>query len=144
MSTPTAHQVRCWEALHEHRGAVPAAHALGIETANLRLAVKAYMRNMGIEGRAPFTAPYIRRKPTPEMLAQQAADAAIAERDATIARLTARIAELETLAHPWFAVHAKLDLLIARPSGTFQPDHRRVKDGGRTVKEQRRSLRPTG
>jgi uncharacterized sporulation protein YeaH/YhbH (DUF444 family) len=116
------------------------------------------MHAMGIEGRLPGARVYkngVTRGTGP--WAQMRA--AVAERDAIIARLEAdararsatieelreRIAELEDEARPFVALTAKLDALLARPAGVvFAPDHRRVADGGRTVKAQRKALRPTG
>lgn len=52
--------------------------------------------------------------------------------------LLARIAELELLAHPWAAIHAKLDQLLARPIGPAMPTHRRIADGGVGGKRERK------
>lgn len=55
--------------------------------------------------------------------------------------LLARIAELEIAAHPWVAVHAKLDALLARPSGATVITHRRQADGGVGGRKERRAAK---
>ncbi len=135
----TAHEQRRWDALHEHRGTAAAARALGVTSAAVRAGALAYMAKQGIEGPVPFTIP---RK------AVRSRD--LIDAHAEVERLRARVEELETenealrlAAHPWVAVHAKLDALLKRPVGVTAVTHRRIADGGIGGKRERKP-RPMG
>lgn len=138
----TERQRTCWEALNRHRSVRSAADALGMSPFSLRDACEAYMRHMGMEGPLPFTRVYRSR-----LAGQELADAhrritqLEAERDSLAQQLDAAretIATLQLQAHPWVAVHQKLDALLKRPAGVTAITHRRVKDGGIGGKRERK------
>lgn len=139
--TPTEREHRAWEALHEHKGVANAARALGLDPANVRGACREYMRKMGIEGPMPFVGTYTRRAGIcpqhDRTIATLTEDNVRLEREN--AALLERIAALTIEAHPWTAVHAKLDALLKRPAGVTPITHRRIADGGTGGKKERRS-----
>lgn len=151
----TDRQRRCWEALNRYRSVRAAADALGMSGFSLRDACEGYMRNMGMEGPLPFTKVY-RSRLTGQELAEAhrridqltierdealaALDAERADREQELVRLTRRIADLAEQAHPFVALHAKLDALLARPAGVTPITHRRIKDGGVGGKRERRGV----
>jgi hypothetical protein len=136
---PTAHEQACWDALHEHRSTARAARALGKSTAAVRVGVLAYMSKKGLDGPIPYTIP--RNATRAEDLRSARIEAErLRER---VRLLEAENARLRELAHPWVAVHAKLDAILARPSAVAVT-HRRIADGGQGGRAERKALRPTG
>lgn len=145
---PTEIQQRCWDALHEHRSVSAAARALGMTSWAVRGACQAYMVNLGMEGPLPFTKVYAQKAES--HLVRQLRDriaeledqleAERLDREQELLRLTGRIADLTELAHPWVAVHQKLDKLLARPAGVAVVTHRRQADGGVGGKRERRRM----
>ena len=151
-----------WELVQSTGSQIEAARILGRTQGAVQSAMHGYMFAMGMEGPLPGARVYrtgIKRGDGPwaqararireleANVARLEAELAACQdaHDADIARFAERIADLTEQAHPWAEVGRKLDALLARPSGVvFQPDHRRVKDGGRSVKAQRKALRPTG
>lgn len=149
--SPTPLMREAWETVERLGTQIAACAALGVEQGTLAGRLDGYMFAMGIEGRRPGAREYVPQRPRGAGLIGTLRhritelEAALAAAEAEVERLRTENEALSDQAHPWIAVHAKLDLLISRPAGgAFQPDHRRVADGGRTVKEQRRALRPTG
>jgi len=140
---PTAMQQWCWDALHAHQSVKIAAAAIGMDQRNFRDACEGYMRRAGIAGPMPFVRVY-RTAGSVEVevgrLRTQVAglERQLEDQKTVNAALLARIAELELLAHPWVAVHEKLDRILARPAGIPAPTHRRIKDGGVGGKRERR------
>ena len=159
---PTAKQREAWEAVERTGSQIEAAAAIGISQGAIQTRLRGFQHAMGITGRLPGarvykngvtrgTGPWAQLRATIARLeaeVERLTGELEAERstfDQDRERLTETIAALTEQAHPWVAVHAKLDAILARPTGVaFAPDHRRVSDGGRTVKDQRRALRPTG
>lgn len=159
---PTDLQRRTWDLVQSTGSQTEAARILGRTQAAVQSAMRGYQFAMGLTGRLPGarvyrngtkrgTGPWSQARARIAELESQNArleaelDAAVAAHQADLLRLMDRIADLSEQAQPWVAVHAKLDAILARPvGGSFQPDHRRVADGGRTVKAQRKALRPTG
>lgn len=93
--------------------------------------------------RRPQMPGHVARRLLAEMTAERDAVLATlaAERDVhadELLRLHERIGILEQQAHPWVAVHAKLDALLKRPAGVTPITHRRVKDGGIGGKRERK------
>jgi hypothetical protein len=160
---PTAKQREAWQAVERTGSQIEAAAAIGISQGALQTRMHGYQRAMGTTGRLPGARVYANgvtrgTGPWAQLRATVAAHEAtiasleaehaarIVELEAEVARLHAVIADLEAEARPWVAVHARLER-IERAVGSrvaFVPDHRRVSDGGRSVKEQRKALRPTG
>lgn len=135
MSRPvTAHEQRCWDALHEHRGTAAAARALGVTAPAVRQAAQSYMAKHGIDGPIPFTIP--RNATRGRDLADARAE--IEALRARVEKLEAENARLREAAHPWVAVHAKLDALLNRPQAVPVVTHRRVADGGVGGKRERK------
>jgi hypothetical protein len=130
----TPRQQRAWDAIHEHRSYSAAAQALGVETSNVREAVRTYMQKSGIPGPPPFVGTYTRR---PGVCPEH--DATITRLTAQVARLTAALEDAERRAAPWVGVHARLERIEAAVSRPTVVSHRRVADGGRTVRDQRRA-----
>jgi hypothetical protein len=125
----------------------------GWHQAKVKHRVESYMRHAGIDGLPPGITSVshshrasLSHSGQGDRSAWKRAAARIVELEAEVARLHAVIADLEAEAHPWVAVHARLER-IERAVGSrvaFVPDHRRQSDGGRSVKDQRKALRPTG
>ena len=153
---PTALQREAWETV-ERLGTQKAACAeLDVRQAALQGRMAGYQHAMGLTGPLPGVKVYGPRVARGTGLTATLR-ATIASLEADVERLTMlraedtaeihalqeRIVALEADARPWVAIHAKLDALAARPSGTviFQPSHRRVADGGQPVREQRKAAR---
>jgi hypothetical protein len=138
----TDRQRACWEALNRYRGVRGAADALGVSPFSIRTACESYMRHMGMEGPLPFTKVYRSRLAGQELAdAQRRIDQQALELRSLREQLDAareENARLAALAHPWVAVHAKLDALLARPVGSVAPTHRRIADGGVGGKRERK------
>lgn len=95
--------------------------------------------------RTPLMPAHVARRLLAEMTAERDAlraqlEAERLDREQELVRLTKRIADLAEQAHPWVAVHAKLDALLKRPAGITPITHRRVKDGGVGGKRERRGV----
>jgi hypothetical protein len=136
---PTDHQRRCWDALHEHGGIVPAALAVGISPGSFRLACKSYMTNAGLPGPMPHVKEYSRGPSEMERAGQELARI-VAERDATIAFLRERIDDLEDQAREWAKLHRRLDAIEKAVTRHPVPvSHRRLADGGVGGKRERRA-----
>jgi hypothetical protein len=147
---PTAKQREAWETVERLGSQIAACAELGISQGAIQTRLTGYMRAMGIEGGTPGAS----RHPTGTGVVGRLR-ATVAERDATIADLTDqvrigedvnrslldRIAELEIAAHPWGAIHEKLDRLMARPVVMAAPTHRRQADGGIGGRQERKAAR---
>lgn len=144
---PTALQREAWEAVARLGTQGAACALLGVTQSILQERMRGYQRAMGLTGPLPGVKVYGPRvkRGTGQLATLKATIAALeadlAKQMDVNAALLERVAELEIEAAPWAAIHAKLDAIMARPSGIFQPDHRRVADGGRTIKEQKRQAR---
>lgn len=155
-------QQRTWDLVAQTGSQTEAARILGRTQGAVQSAMQGYQFAMGITGPLPGARVYrngVKRGTGPwaqarariaELEADVARleselDAAVDVHRADLLRLMERIADLTEQAHPWASIGAKLDTLLARPAGVvFQPDHRRVRDGGTPVRQQRKALRPTG
>jgi hypothetical protein len=140
---PTPLQQQCWDALHAHQSVKVAAAAIGMDQRNFRDSCEGYMRRAGIPGPMPFVKVYRTAGSVDVEVGRLRAQVAGLEQqlDAQTAAntaLQARVVELELLAHPWIAVHAKLDRILARPAGAPVVTHRRQADGGAGGKRERR------
>lgn len=148
---PTVKQREAWDAVWRLGSQLAACAELGISQGAIQTRLTGYMRAMGIEGGGT---PGASRHPTGTGVVGRLRTT-IAERDATIAALESdlatqmavntalldRIAELEISAHPWAAVHEKLDRLMARPVVMAAPTHRRQADGGIGGRQERKVAR---
>lgn len=141
-------QATCWEAFSRLGNIRAASDELNVAPFAVRDAVERYWRNSGNEGPIPGLKLYQSRKTASEL---SDAHRRIAELERLLARQTEvnaalmdRISLLEVEAQPWADVHAKLDALLERGvTGTkvITLDHRRVKDGGQTKRQQLRMAR---
>lgn len=140
----TAHQRRCWEALQTYREVRAAAASVGVSNYALRDACEAYMRHMGMDGPMPFVRFYRTRQLGADLIEANRRIAQLeAERDTLVQQLDAAretIADLQQQAHPWVAIHAKLDALLKRPAGVTPITHRRKADGGVGGKRERKGV----
>lgn len=152
---PTALQREAWETV-ERLGSQKAACAeLHVRQAALQGRMAGYQRAMGLTGPLPGVKVYGPRvaRGTGLTATLRATIASLetdverltmlrAEDTAEIHALQERIVDLTEQAREWPEVHRKLDAILARPTGViFQPDHRRVSDGGTPVKAQRKAAR---
>lgn len=138
---PSARQQRAWDALHEHRSIPKAAAAIGVEPSNLREACRTYMLKVGIPGPMPYVGGYTRKQgicPQHDSTIarlQRERDDALAEAET----LRALVADLQALAHPWVAVHARLERIERAVTRPVAITHRRVADGGVGGRKERRA-----
>ena len=141
---PTALQRQCWEALNTYRSVRAAADALGMYPFAVRDAATRYQQHAGIPGPLPFTKLYRSRIAGQELADARSRIAQLeAERASLVKQLDAAretIADLQQQAHPWVAVHAKLDRLLARPTAIPDVTHRRIADGGIGGRQERRRV----
>lgn len=112
MTEPTAKQIEAWEALHSEGSINAAATKLGLTWAAVAKRVELYVRATG------ETMP-----PSRQRVRVLGLNARVDELHSRIAKLEARITALEH-----------------RPATRVEwhPSHRRIKDGGRQVRQQRR------
>ncbi len=151
---PTALQREAWETVQRLVTQKAAAEHLGIHQGTLQSRMQGYAHAMGITGPLPGARQYARGKRGTGQIATlraeiatlqeqlAAANAALeAEQrahEAAIHGLLERVADLHAQAHPWIAVHAKLDAIMARPFGAPVVTHRRRADGGAGGKREHR------
>lgn len=79
-------------------------------------------------------------EPRQRPMAADVARALVRDLTAEVERLREENDALREAAHPWVAVHAKLDALLKRPAGVTPITHRRIKDGGVGGKRERRGV----
>lgn len=123
------------------------AKAHGWHQAKVKHRVESYMRHAGIGGLPPGITSVdhaarasLSHSGQGKASAYHRAAARIAELEAENAALRERVDELE--ARPWADIHAKLDAILARPAGTIVAlDHRRLRDGGTSRRDQMRAAR---
>lgn len=159
---PTAKQREAWAAVERTGSQVEAATAIGISQGAIQTRLRGYQHAMGIKGRLPGARVYkngVTRGTGPwaQLRAMIALLEAEVERltreleaerstfDQERERLTETIAALTEQAHPWVAVHAKLERIERAVTRTPVPvTHRRQADGGVGGRAERKALRPTG
>lgn len=137
---PTEKQREAWEAVERLGSQIAAAKELGISQGGLQSRMRGYQRAMGIVGDLPGMLEPVRHYSTrgTGQVAQlrqrvRELEAELGQQQAVNSALLQRIAELELLAHPWAAVHQKLDVILARSTAPAVPaviTHRRRADGG--------------
>ena len=152
---PTALQRRAWDLVQQTGSQIEAARLMGQSQGSLQSHMRGYQHAMGLTGPLPGARVYrsgVRRGEGVvgslrarvaelERERDEARAALVAEQRANeqaLHDLLARIADLQEQAHPWVSIHAKLDALMARPSGAPVVTHRRIRDGGVGGKRERR------
>ena len=125
MSEPTAMQRLAWEAATRLGNQSAAARELGISQPLVNRLVREYREAMGMDDEL-----------TPR--GKPGGNGEVAER----MRIHERLVATEERLH---RIEAKIDELLSRPATTqvvqWRPDHRRIADGGRQVRKQRREIR---
>lgn len=127
---------QAYEAVRQHGTRMAAAEAMGVTDRNVSLLVKAYCNRTGTIEPYRGSKPYALAK---RRLNDAEARAAAAEQEAEHLRseVVALSAELDAAQERITDLEARL---AARPI-PFVPSHRRVKDGGTLVRQQRREHR---
>lgn len=146
---PTDKQREAWEAVARLGTQLAACREIGIHQGSLQTRMRGYQRAMGLTGDLPGLIDeriaMTQRKPKGEGQVSRlrhelrVALARIAELETANAILTERVADLDARAHPWTAIHAKLDALLARKPSPAVVTHRRIKDGGVGGKRERKA-----